>query len=412
MHVRWIASLTRIICFCGLLVCVWRPQSVLAGVCSEKESYRVQWGDTLSIIARRFGRTTGDLMGLNGIDDPNRIYAGRVLSLGVKNNCLVESMTSHEVRRGETLWRIATIYGTTVTEMANANGVSDPRLIYTGQRLIVPVLSRTEAELVNEFSTIQLSTRTPVQGRVLVLSLGSDEISDLSGSFGPWMIRFYHDDGRYVGLVGSYALADPTVYTLTVEGRSSDGQVIRHSDNLFLSAGVYGYESIVLSANKTGLLSPTKTVSEQQMVSAVVTAETQDRLWDGVFRVPAAGYITSSFGTRRSFNGGPYNSYHGGVDFSSLAGPSIFASAAGRVVFVESLEVRGNTTIIDHGWGVYSAYLHQSDVFVHVGAMVQPGQVIGHIGATGLVTGPHLHWEMYVGGVQVDPIQWTELELP
>ena len=215
-----------------------------------------------------------------------------------------------------------------------------------------------------------------------------------------------------MGLVGSYALATPGEYALRLEVTTKDGQSVRHSDYLTLSAGDYGYESIALSASKTALLSPTKTVSEQQRVAAVVMPVTVDRYWNGAFHMPSAGDITSSFGTRRSFNGGPYNSYHGGVDFSSLEGSSIVAPAAGRVALLETLEVRGNTTIIDHGWGVYSAYLHQAQMVVQVGDVVERGQVIGHIGATGLVTGPHLHWEMYVGGVQVDPLQWSESILP
>jgi murein DD-endopeptidase MepM/ murein hydrolase activator NlpD len=74
--------------------------------------------------------------------------------------------------------------------------------------------------------------------------------------------------------------------------------------------------------------------------------------------------------------------------------------------------VRGNATLIDHGWGVYSGYWHQSVIQVKGGDQVDTGQVIGFNGATGRVTGPHLHWELWVGGVQVDPLQWTEVPFP
>jgi murein DD-endopeptidase MepM/ murein hydrolase activator NlpD len=70
--------------------------------------------------------------------------------------------------------------------------------------------------------------------------------------------------------------------------------------------------------------------------------------------------------------------------------------------------VRGNTTIIDHGWGIYTAYFHQAEIKVGVGDVVLPGQDIGTIGATGRVTGPHLHWEIWVNGVQVQPLSWLE----
>ena len=68
--------------------------------------------------------------------------------------------------------------------------------------------------------------------------------------------------------------------------------------------------------------------------------------------------------------------------------------------------VRGNATFIDHGWGVYSAYYHQKEINVGVGQQVQAGQLIGQIGATGRVTGPHLHWEIWVNGIQVNPLDW------
>jgi murein DD-endopeptidase MepM/ murein hydrolase activator NlpD len=77
-------------------------------------------------------------------------------------------------------------------------------------------------------------------------------------------------------------------------------------------------------------------------------------------------------------------------------------------VFAGSLNVRGKATIIDHGWGVYTGYWHQTEQLVSVGDTVTVGQVIGTIGATGRVTGPHLHWEVWVNGVPVNPMQWVK----
>lgn len=89
-------------------------------------------------------------------------------------------------------------------------------------------------------------------------------------------------------------------------------------------------------------------------------------------------------------------------------GTDLFAPAAGEVVFTGPLAVRGNATVIDHGWGVYTAYDHQSEILVKPGDLVQPGQLIGRGGSTSRTTGPHLHWEVWVGGVQVDPSDWLE----
>jgi len=82
------------------------------------------------------------------------------------------------------------------------------------------------------------------------------------------------------------------------------------------------------------------------------------------------------------------------------------------VVFIGKLVVRGNATVIDHGWGVYTGYWHQSQTLVKVGDHVTTGQILGYQGDTGRVTGPHLHWEVIVGDVQVDPLQWTKVTFP
>ena len=93
-------------------------------------------------------------------------------------------------------------------------------------------------------------------------------------------------------------------------------------------------------------------------------------------------------------------------------GTPIYAPAAGKVVYTGTLTVRGNVTVIDHGWGIYTAYAHQSEIQVQVGEMVTPGQLIGLGGQTGRVTGPHLHWEVWVGGVQVDALEWLKNVYP
>jgi murein DD-endopeptidase MepM/ murein hydrolase activator NlpD len=127
--------------------------------------------------------------------------------------------------------------------------------------------------------------------------------------------------------------------------------------------------------------------------------------------LPCAAPVTSQFGTRRSYNGGPYNQWHAGTDFAAMPGSPIYAPAGGVVVLAETLHVRGNATIIDHGQGIYTGYWHQTEIMVKVGDIITQGQVIGLVGSTGRATGPHLHWEMFVGGVQVDPLQWTRQNL-
>ena len=139
-------------------------------------------------------------------------------------------------------------------------------------------------------------------------------------------------------------------------------------------------------------------------------------MWDDLFVSPVPPELsecwTSFFGNRRAYNGSTYDYFHSGLDFCGRVGTELYPPAAGKVVFTDSLIVRGGVVVIDHGWGVYSAYDHLSEIIVNPGDFVQPGQTIGLGGETGRTTGPHLHWEVWVGGVQVDPVDWLSQVYP
>ena len=115
-----------------------------------------------------------------------------------------------------------------------------------------------------------------------------------------------------------------------------------------------------------------------------------------------------NFGHRRVFNGQP-RAPHSGADLTAATGVEINAVNAGRVVLAKDLFFSGNAVFIDHGLGVYSTYLHLSEMLVEPGTMVEQGQVIGLAGATGRVTGPHLHWGVRILSARVDPFSLLEL---
>ena len=176
--------------------------------------------------------------------------------------------------------------------------------------------------------------------------------------------------------------------------------------------GGFGREAVVGVPAET--LDPANTGPEDEHIAEIVAPVTFERLWSGVFKFPTDYFETfpSRFGTRRSYNGSDYTYYHTGLDLYGNLKTPIYAPAPGRVVFTGPLAVRGNATYIDHGWGVYTGYLHQSEIFVKPGDVVNTGDTIGMVGATGRVTGPHLHWEVWVGGVPVQPLEWTERVMP
>jgi murein DD-endopeptidase MepM/ murein hydrolase activator NlpD len=127
------------------------------------------------------------------------------------------------------------------------------------------------------------------------------------------------------------------------------------------------------------------------------------RKWSGAFLLPVDGQPTSNFGTRSYFNG-QRRSPHTGVDFLSPTGTPIRAANHGVVVLAEPLYFTGNTLVIDYGGGLYSMYAHLSEFRAHQGDTVAPETIVGLVGATGRVTGPHLHWAVRLQRAQVDPL--------
>lgn len=125
--------------------------------------------------------------------------------------------------------------------------------------------------------------------------------------------------------------------------------------------------------------------------------------WHGPFLAPVAAPPTSNFGTRSIFNGQP-RAPHAGVDFRSASGTPVVAPGAGRIVLAEELFFTGRTIVIDHGVGLFSVLAHLSAVAVSRDDVVERGALVGRVGATGRVTGPHLHWSVRLKGARIDPL--------
>jgi lysostaphin len=128
--------------------------------------------------------------------------------------------------------------------------------------------------------------------------------------------------------------------------------------------------------------------------------------WSGPFRLPVKGEVTTQFGTHRSYE------YHPGTDFAVASGTPIAAPAAGVVAFEGETQLHGTTLILDHGGGVFTTYAHLQRFEIEPGAPVKAGDLIARAGSSGLSTGPHLHWELWIDGADVDPVQWTERSFP
>ncbi len=127
------------------------------------------------------------------------------------------------------------------------------------------------------------------------------------------------------------------------------------------------------------------------------------RRWNEAFAPPLSTRPSDNFGARSVFNGEPRNP-HGGIDYGSPTGTRVSSPAAGRVALAEDLYFTGNTVIVDHGVGLYSVLAHLSTIDVTEGDVVDRGTMVGRVGATGRVTGPHLHWGVRLNGARVDPL--------
>jgi hypothetical protein len=147
---------------------------------------------------------------------------------------------------------------------------------------------------------------------------------------------------------------------------------------------------------------------ESQLLGQIYDIFSPQWLGEGPFIIPSDGEVNPNFGERRVFNEEP-RSPHSGVDISSPQGAPVRASNSGHVVLAKNLYFAGNTVIIDHGLGVFTSYLHFSRILAKKGDRVRKGDIIGEIGATGRVTGPHLHWGVKVSGSRVDPFSLLHL---
>lgn len=148
---------------------------------------------------------------------------------------------------------------------------------------------------------------------------------------------------------------------------------------------------------------------ERKRLREIFDTVTPEPLWSGKFRLPLDGMKTGgNFGKRRVLNG-KAGSPHTGVDFPSIAGTPIHAAQRGRVVLAENLFFLGNTVVVNHGLGIYTFYGHLSAFAVKAGDDVQVGDLLGKVGATGRVTGPHLHWGLTVERARVNPLEIVRL---
>ena len=178
---------------------------------------------------------------------------------------------------------------------------------------------------------------------------------------------------------------------------------------LHVKQGNYKKETLKVSSKKVKPpKSETDRIYKEYLESKKIYATyTKKRYWEKPFKMPLNSKITSNYGNARIFNG-TLKSFHSGTDFRAPTGTPIKVTNDGVVVVASKRYYSGNAIIIDHGEGIYSSYSHMSKISVKIGQKVKQGEVLGLSGATGRVTGPHLHFSFIVDSKKIDPLDFIE----
>jgi murein DD-endopeptidase MepM/ murein hydrolase activator NlpD len=212
--------------------------------------------------------------------------------------------------------------------------------------------------------------------------------------------------------VGSEEMLPQGDYPAIINYQFQSGPVYKAQVTITVAPTNFPVDAIAPGDVDASLLTPELAASEAAQLQQAYGTFTPRQIWQGAFIEPVSGSVTTAFGARRSYEGGPVTGSHSGVDLAVPMGTPIEASAAGRVAWTGSLPDRGNGVIIDHGLGLYSGYFHMSQILATQGQMVARGDTIGLTGSTGLSTGPHVHWEIVVNGVNVDGLLFEQQTLP
>jgi murein DD-endopeptidase MepM/ murein hydrolase activator NlpD len=366
-------------------------------------AYVVQPTDTLADVARRHGTCWEALARVNGLLSPDILYAGQVIQVPPTDPAGGLTGAPHVVSNGETLFGIALRHDVSPRTLITANQVVNPALLYAGQQLLIP--GEGPGRLPAPLVSVDVQPLPVSQGGTLVLEVRTTHPATLSGSVFGGTIRFTEEDGVYYGLAGVHVFTEPGLYELTIQAADDNGRSTEVNADVVVESAHFGYERIKASPS---LLDPAVVAAERERINALRSTFTERRGWASILQRPSGGTISSYFGTQRAYNDGPYTSYHGGVDLRGPTGTPVYAPADGTVVLAEPLTVRGNALVLDHGWGMLTGYWHLSKIEVEVGQYIQKGDLIARIGSTGLSTGSHLHWEMWVGGVNVNPMEWLD----
>lgn len=277
------------------------------------------------------------------------------------------------------------------------------------------VVAGTETNAGTPDTVARLSAATVANGHVTVIEVDlrdeDPDTTNLKSRFEQNDIALFQHPvkptGIYCGLVGIPISSTPQKAIIELEWTDSGGRQQINRIPLQIIEGNYKKEALKVAPKH---VSPSpknlqRIKAEKKEIRRIYTSSNNTRLWYGNFIKPVTSNTTSVFGTQRLFNG-ELQSYHRGTDLRAKTGTPIYVSNSGIVRLAKNLFYSGNIVIVDHGKGIFTNYAHLSKIKVRVGQHVARGDQIGLSGATGRVSGPHLHWGVKINGSYVDPLQF------
>jgi murein DD-endopeptidase MepM/ murein hydrolase activator NlpD len=268
------------------------------------------------------------------------------------------------------------------------------------------------------FGSITTAPTTLLNGSPFLLTVApAAKVTQIKGSWMGKDLLFFQEKSQQ-GSQTWYALAGvdveitPGTYPLTIEATAAEGKPLQTTVQIPVGAAKYRTGTLTVAPNFVEPDAATqKEIAADKAIKDRVFAQSADSpVWSGDFAKPVNEPATDSFGTRRTFNG-KLASIHRGMDFRAPSGTPVVAANSGTVVLAQKLFYEGNCVVIDHGLGFDTVYMHLSRIDVTAGQKVRKGEHLGLSGATGRVTGPHLHFAARWQGAYLDPAGLFRLNL-
>ncbi len=253
-------------------------------------------------------------------------------------------------------------------------------------------------QLVANPASAELPRHTPVPGGIAVIQLAATSKPDVH--VGTRRVAVVRDGNQWAAVFGIALDTPPGDLAYTVKLKSGvENRSVR------IMQRQYREQHLTIKEKRYVDPSPAELARyqrEREEMNSARSSWTETGGLDVFAEAPVAGPQSDSFGSRRFYNGQPRNP-HSGMDIAAASGTAIVAPAPGRVVATGNYFFNGNTVMIDHGEGLVSMYCHLATIDTAPGDSLEAGQKLGSVGATGRVTGAHLHWGVYLSGVAIDP---------